>query len=164
MKNALLCPWLALGNLKNNSRDYLPFLGTASLIVCLFFTVCNIAEAPGFGKHIPGGWMIQALMVAGTLLMGLSTKLLLGLAGIAVDYTPGITPRAVAITVGLFGVIFAGCLGGNLVHLSLAAPTQLLQEDHSREKDPRFGVLGCVLGVLLLGAGYSSAAFISSRD
>lgn len=222
MKNALLCPWLALGNLKNNSRDYLPFLGAASLIVCLFFTVCNIAEAPDFGKHIPGGWMIQALMVAGTLLlpvvcgpflwyingflmkrrrkelglygvlgleqrhvgavlffetlysflfsvaagliagillMGLSTKLLLGLAGIAVDYTPGITPRAVVITVGLFGVIFAGCLGGNLVHLSLAAPTQLLREDHSGEKDPRFGVLGGVLGVLLLGAGY----FVSLR-
>ena len=222
MKNALLCPWLALGNLKNNSRDYLPFLGTASLIVCLFFTVCNIAEAPGFGKHIPGGWMIQALMVAGTLLLpvvcgpflwyingflmkrrrkelglygvlgleqrhvgavlffetlysfllsvgaglllgvlllGLATRLLLGLAGVSTDFTPAVVPGAVGATAALFGAIFLGCLAGNLLHLSLAAPTQLLQEDRSGERDPRFGIPGGILGALLLAGGY----FVSVR-
>lgn len=217
MKNALLCPWLALGNLKNNSRDYLPFLGAASLIICFFFTVCNMAESRDFGRNIPGGWQLQAMMGIGTillpvvcgpflwyinsflmkrrrrelglygvlgleqrhvgavlffetvysylislavglgagvLLMGLAVKLLLGLAGITADFTPGVIPSALVNTVGLFGVIFFGCLVGNLVHLSLAAPTDLLREDHSGEKDPKFGVLGGVLGLLLLGGGY----------
>lgn len=217
MRDTLLCPWLAWGNLKNNRRDYLPFLGAAALIVCLFFTVCNLSLIPDFGRHIPGGWNLQALMVVGTLLLpvvcgpflwyinsflmkrrrkemglygvlgleqrhvgavlffetlysflvsvggglllgilllGLATQLLLGMAGVKTDFTPTIVPGAVCATAALFGIIFLGCLGGNLVHLSLAAPNQLLREDHSGERDPRFGVLGGVLGALLLGGGY----------
>ena len=217
MKQVLLCPWLAWGNLKNNRRDYLPFLGAAALIVCLFFTVCNLSLIPDFGRHIPGGGNLQALMVVGTLLLpvvcgpflwyinsflmkrrrkemglygvlgleqrhvgavlffetlysflvsvggglllgilllGLATQLLLGMAGVKTDFTPTIVPGAVCATAALFGIIFLGCLGGNLVHLSLAAPNQLLREDHSGERDPRFGVLGGVLGALLLGGGY----------
>lgn len=217
MKNALLYPRLAFENLSGNRRDYLPFLGAASLIVCLFFTVRNVAAAPDFGNSIPGGWQIQALITVGTvllmfvcapflwyinsflmkrrrrelglygvlgleawqvgavlffealysylisvgaglsagvLLLGIFTKLLLGLAGITADYRPGVVPLAVISTLGLFGVIFLGCLLGNLLHLSLASPSQLLREDHSGEKDPRFGVLGGVLGLLLLSAGY----------
>ena len=217
MRNALFCPWLAWGNLRSNRRDYLPFLGAAALIVCLFFTVCNISSIPDFGRHIPGGWTLQALMMVGTillpvvcgpflwyinsflmkrrrkemglygilgleqrhvgavlffetvysflfsvgaglllgiLLLGLATKLLLGLAGVQTDFTPAVVPGAVAATAGLFGVIFLACLLGNLLHLSLAAPSQLLREDHSGERDPRFGVPGCILGVLLLAGGY----------
>lgn len=217
MRNILLYPRLAFENLSGNRRDYLPFLGAASLIVCLFFTVRNIAAAPDFGKRIPGGWQIQALVAVGTvllvfvcapflwyvnsflmkrrrrelglygvlglegrqvgtilffetlysflisvgaglgagiLLLGIFTKLLLGLAGITADYRPGVVPLAVSSTLGLFGVIFLGCLLGNLLHLSLASPSQLLREDHSGEKDPRFGVLGGVLGLLLLSGGY----------
>ena len=217
MRDTLLCPWLAWGNLKNNRRDYLPFLGAAALIVCLFFTVCNLSLIPDFGRHISGGGNLQALMVVGTLLLpvvcgpflwyinsflmkrrrkemglygvlgleqrhvgavlffetlysflvsvggglllgilllGLATQLLLGMAGVKTDFTPTIVPGAVCATAALFGIIFLGCLGGNLVHLSLAAPNQLLREDHSGERDPRFGVLGGVLGALLLGGGY----------
>ena len=69
MRDTLLCPWLAWGNLKNNRRDYLPFLGAAALIVCLFFTVCNLSLIPDFGRHISGGGNLQALMVVGTLLL-----------------------------------------------------------------------------------------------
>lgn len=217
MRNWFLCPWLAWGNLRNNRRDYLPFLGAAALIVCLFFTVCNISVIPDFGRRIPGGWQLQAMigigtillpvvcgpflwyinsflmkrrrkelglygvlgleqrhvgavlffetlysflfslgagLLAGILLMGAASKLLLGLAGVKTDFIPAIMPKALADTTVLFGVIFLGCLLGNLVHLSRAAPTQLLQADHSGEKDPRFGVAGGVLGMLLLGAGY----------
>jgi putative ABC transport system permease protein len=217
VRDTLLCPWLAWGNLKNNRRDYLPFLGAAALIVCLFFTVCNLSLIPDFGRHISGGGNLQALMVVGTLLLpvvcgpflwyinsflmkrrrkemglygvlgleqrhvgavlffetlysflvsvggglllgilllGLATQLLLGMAGVKTDFTPTIVPGAVCATAALFGIIFLGCLGGNLVHLSLAAPNQLLREDHSGERDPRFGVLGGVLGALLLGGGY----------
>lgn len=217
MKNALFYPRLAFGNLRNNSRDYLPFLGAASLIVCLFFTVRNVAAAPDFGRRIPGGWQIQALvavgavllvficapflwyigsflmkrrrrelglygvlglegrqvaavlffetlysflvsaglgLAAGVLLLDIFTKLLLGLAGVAVDYSPGVSPLAVTSTLGLFGAIFLGCFLGNLLHLSLASPSQLLREEHSGEKDPRFGIIGGILGLLLLSAGY----------
>lgn len=217
MKNALLYPRLALENLRSNRRDYLPFLGAASLIVCLFFTVRNVAAAPDFGKSIPGGWQIQALVTVGAVLLvfvcgpflwyinsflmkrrrrelglygvlglegwqvgavlffetlysclisvgaGLSlgvllleafTRLLLGLAGVSADYSPGVSPLAVTATLGLFGAIFLGCLMGNLLRLSLASPARLLREDHSGEKDPRFGIAGGLLGLLLLSAGY----------
>ncbi len=220
MRRKLLCPWLAFQNLRNNRRDYLPFLGAASLIICLFFTVCNLSESRGFARSIPGSgtlhglmsvatlllpvvcapflWYINSFLMkrrkkelglygvlgleqrhvgtvlffetlysflfslaaglgAGILLTGLSGKLLLGLAGITADYTPSVTPVALLYTLGLFGVIFLGCLAGNLVHLSLAAPTDLLREDHSGERDPRFGVLGSILGLLLLGGGYAVA-------
>lgn len=220
MRRKLLCPWLAFQNLRNNRRDYLPFLGAASLIVCLFFTVCNLSESRGFARSIPGRGTLHGLMIAATMLLpvvcapflwyinsflmkrrkkelglygvlgleqrhvgavlffetlysflfslaaglgagilltGLSAKLLLGLAGITADYTPSVAPAALLYTLGLFGVIFLGCLAGNLVHLSLAAPTDLLREDHSGERDPRFGVLGSVLGLLLLGSGYAVA-------
>ncbi len=218
MRNALFCPWLAWGNLKTNRRDYLPFLGAAALIVCLFFTVCDLSSIPDFGRHIPGGGTIQALMTVGTLLLpvvcapflwyinsflmkrrrkemglygvlgleqrhvgavlffetlysflfslgaglllgvlllGLASRLLLGLAGVRTDFTPAVVPQAVLSTAALFGVIFLGCLLGNLLHLSLAAPSQLLREDHSGERDLRFGVPGCVLGALLLAGGYT---------
>lgn len=217
MRNALLCPWLAWGNLRNNRRDYLPFLGAAALIVCLFFTVCNISTTPDFGRHIPAGGTLQALLMVGTLLLpvvcgpflvyinsflmkrrrkelglygilgleqrhvgavlffetlysfllslgagllagvllvGLSSKLLFGLAGIQTDFTPGVSPIALIDTAGLFGVLFLGCLAGNLLHLSLAAPTQLLKTDHSGERDPRFGIPGGIAGLLLLAGGY----------
>ena len=220
MKNALLYPRLALGNLRNNRGAYLPFLGAASVIVCLFFTVRNVAAAPDFGRDIPGGWQIQALVAVGAVLLifvcapflwyvnsflmkrrrrelalyavlglerrqvgaillfetlysylisaGLGllagvlltrgfAKLLLGLAGVTADYRPGVSPLAVSATLGLFGVIFLGCLAGNLLRLSTASPTQLLKEDRSGEKDPRFGVAGGILGLLLLSAGYAIA-------
>ena len=220
VRNALLCPYLALCNLRSNRRDYLPFLGAASLIVCLFFTVCNISESRSFARAIPGSGTLHGLMTvatlllpvvcgpflwyinsflmkrrsrelglygvlglerrhvgavllfetlyslaislvvglgAGLLLMGLSAGLLLRLAGITADYTPQVAPGALAITAGLFGVIFLGCLAGSFAHLSLATPTELLREDHAGEKDPRFGVIGCILGVALLGGGYTVA-------
>ena len=220
MRRKLLCPWLAFQNLRNNRRDYLPFLGAASLIICLFFTVCNLSESRSFARAIPGSGTLHGLMAVATLLlpvvcapflwyinsflmkrrkkelglygvlgleqrhvgavlffetlysflfslaaglgtgillMGLSVRLLLDLAGITADYAPSVTPAALLYTVGLFGVIFLGCLVGNLVHLSLAAPTDLLREDRSGERDPRFGVLGGVLGLLLLGGGYTVA-------
>ena len=220
MKQVLLCPWLAFGNLKNNSRDYLPFLGAASLIICLFFTVCNLSESSGFAKSIPGSGTLHGLMsvavlllpvvcgpflwyinsflmkrrrkelglygvlgleqrhvgavlffetlysflfalavglVAGVLLMSLSAKLLLGLAGIAADYTPAVSPSALAVTLELFGVIFLGCLAGNLIRLSRTAPTDLLKDDRSGEKDPKFGIVGGILGLLLLAGGYTVA-------
>ena len=169
VRNALLCPYLALCNLRSNRRDYLPFLGAASLIVCLFFTVCNISESRSFARAIPGSGTLHGLMTvatlllpvvcgpflwyinsflmkrrrrelglygvlglerrhvgavllfetlyslaislvvglgAGLLLMGLSAGLLLRLAGITADYTPQVAPGALAITAGLFGVIF----------------------------------------------------------
>ena len=220
MKQVLLCPWLAFGNLKNNSRDYLPFLGAASLIICLFFTVCNLSESSGFAQSIPGSGTLHGLMsvavlllpvvcgpflwyinsflmkrrrkelglygvlgleqrhvgavlffetlysflfalavglVAGVLLMSLSAKLLLGLAGITADYTPAVSPSALAGTLELFGVIFLGCLAGNLIRLSRTAPTDLLKDDRSGEKDPKFGIVGGILGLLLLAGGYTVA-------
>ena len=220
VKNALLYPKLALWNLRSNRGSYLPFLGAASVIVCLFFTVKSVAAAPDLGRDIPGGWQIQALVTVGGVLLifvcapflwylnsflmkrrrrelglyavlglagrqvgailffetlysclisvglGLAAgillsrgfaKLLLGLAGIAADYRPGVQPAAVTATLGLFGAVFLGCLGGNLLHLSAASPTQLMREDRSGEKDPRFGVAGGVMGLLLLAAGYYTA-------
>ena len=69
MRRKLLCPWLAFQNLRNNRRDYLPFLGAASLIICLFFTVCNLSESRSFARAIPGSGTLHGLMAVATLLL-----------------------------------------------------------------------------------------------
>ena len=185
MKQVLLCPWLAFGNLKNNSRDYLPFfargisrafisgkgvldstkgrmilsprekgdylpfLGAASLIICLFFTVCNLSESSGFAKSIPGSGTLHGLM-------------------------------SVADSQGGRGDS-GGVVGGDArqpqQQLGRKAHQQhprhqshrqgkekavqrfkkLLKDDRSGEKDPKFGIVGGILGLLLLAGGYTVA-------
>ena len=44
---------------------------------------------------------------------------------------------------------------GNLIRLSRTAPTDLLKDDRSGEKDPKFGIVGGILGLLLLAGGYT---------
>lgn len=100
---------------------------------------------------------LGAGLLAGTLLTKAAAWLLLCLAGLRADLPVEISPAALVHTAALFGFIFLGCLAGNLTHLFLSSPVHLLQDNRSGERDPHFGIIGLIWGLLFLGAGYSVA-------
>ena len=64
---------LAVGNIKNNRRFYLPFLFTAALTVVCFFIMSSI----GVNQTLPGGNTVQIVMHMGVIIVGLFSVIFL---------------------------------------------------------------------------------------
>lgn len=64
---------LAVGNIKNNRRFYLPFLFTAALTVVCFFIMSSI----GVNQTLPGGNTVQIIMHFGVIIVGLFSVIFL---------------------------------------------------------------------------------------
>lgn len=64
---------LAVGNIKNNRRFYLPFLFTAALTVVCFFIMSSI----GVNQTLPGGNTVQIVMHFGVIIVGLFSVIFL---------------------------------------------------------------------------------------
>ena len=119
-------------------------------LVMLWESVCTAAVCLALG--------LVASIVLGKLLF----LVLLNLLHVESSIPFEISPMAMAVTAGLFLVIYLLTFLYNLVHVSLTDPIRLLHGGEMGEKEPKSSVLITVLGVLCLGGGYGVALMVPS--
>lgn len=68
----------------------------------------------------------------------------------------------IAVTAGVFFVIFLIIFLVNLIHIARVSPAELLRESHAGQAEPRAKWPFTVVGVLALGGGYTIALTVKS--
>ena len=110
--------------------------------VCLWETLLCAASV------ILGG------IAVGVLLSRLILTLLVQMVHIPAQFRFSVSGAAMAETAGLFALLFALTLLGNLFRLGRSKPVELLHSAGAGEREPRTKWVLVVLGLLTLGGGY----------
>lgn len=99
--------------------------------------------------------VISGGIVFGTVLSKLLFLLLLRLSGLPVEAEFTFTWQAFAETILFFGLSFAVNLVYGLIQVGKAKPVELFSGSRKGEKEPKLVWLYAVLGVIVLGTGYT---------
>lgn len=211
---------LALTNIKNNRKTYVPYILTAVLTVMMFYIMDalarngNITDGSlklcmqyavavimifsviflfytnsflikrrkreigiynilGMGKrHIAKMLAVETVVTAvisigGGIVMGIIfSKLmflfLLKLLRYDIQMSFEMPMQSFVNTLILFGIIFAVTLIYNLLQIKLANPVELVRGSSQGEKEPRSKWLLAIIGVVLIGIGYTIALTVES--
>lgn len=122
-------------------------------------------------KHISVMIMIESIILYGIVMMGgllmgvvlskLFFLLLLKMSNIPINVKFVFTWEAFLETLSYFGVVFFINFIGRLWDVGKSRPTELLAGSRKGEKEPRLLLIWSVVGVVILGLGYSAS--ISSK-
>ena len=205
---------LAMTNIKNNRKFYLPYFLASVGIIAMFYIICFLSASPGVAKMSES---LTVIMTMGVLVMGIfsfiflfytnsflmkrrkkeigiynilgmekkhigkilaiehsAVSLLSILAGLGcgilfskliylfLSWAFGteppfgieISPKAIFITLVLFGVLFFLTMFSNQMSIHLAKPIELLYAGNAGEKEPKTKWFLAAAGILCLAAGY----------
>ncbi len=205
---------LAMTNIKNNRKFYLPYFLASVGIIAMFYIICFLSASPGVARMSES---LTVIMTLGVLVMGIfsfiflfytnsflmkrrkkeigiynilgmekkhigkilaiehsAVSLLSILAGLGcgilfskliylfLSWAFGteppfgieISPKAIFITLVLFGVLFFLTMFSNQMSIHLAKPIELLYAGNAGEKEPKTKWFLAAAGILCLAAGY----------
>ncbi len=103
-----------------------------------------------------GGGLIAGMLLAKLMRLALQKMLRFPL-----EFTMDISLPGILATLLLFGLIYLGTLVMSLLQIHLAQPVELLRGGQVGEREPRTRWLLALVGVLLLGAGYTLSITIT---
>ena len=67
--NKVFYPRIAMINLRNNGRTYVPYLLTCILSTAMFYVICSLSLNPDLDTMLGGGYM-RTLLQMGTWIVG----------------------------------------------------------------------------------------------
>lgn len=127
---------LAAGNMKKNSKAYIPYILTGVMTVAMFYIVKSLSMNPGLEQMV-GGDTLTYTMVQGS--------------GVVGFFFSG---KAAGETVLLFFVIFLLIFLNSVRQIQMSDPIDLLKAGNVGEKEPKTKFFTAAAGLGCLGTGY----------
>lgn len=100
---------------------------------------------------------IAAGLVLGMIFSKLLFLVLIRMVGLEPKFAFLVSPQAIAVTLLVFGVVFAAAVLQNLLKAARLKPVDLMREANAGEREPKAKWLLAFLGVAALGIGYEIA-------